>query len=429
MKTNNMKKGIVILCLLIFCSSLSWAQMNFSFTPNTSTFTPIAGGTVPFLTGNNLDELTDEGFVTNIPIGFNFIYNSGNTYDEVSISTNGFISFSAITNATVLNNLTNGLVGQRPMIAPLWDDLNIQLGTNLKYVTTGTAPNRVFTVEWLNTRWGFGAADAAISFQVKLYETSNWVEFVYRQEAGAASSPSASVGLTTIGSGTGNFISLADLSATPAVSTSTEFATITSKAANNQSYIFKAGTLSASIGSFSVSKEKNTHFIQWQTITEINNSHFELQKSNDGVQFNSIGTIYSKTNGGNSSTLLSYSITDTKPLDGINYYRLKQFDKNASTIYSSIISIKSFNSNWATLNIYPNPVKNKLNVLINNAEACTITIAIYNVYGQQMLLSKNSINNNANQVSIDVSNLLTGIYTIRVVNDKSNSSLTTSFVK
>lgn len=429
MKSNNMKKVIIILCLTIFCSTISWAQMNFSFTPSTSIFTPITGGAVPFLIGNGQDPIADEGFATNIPIDFNFIYNSGNTYNEVSISTNGFISFAEITNATDVNNLTDGLVGKRPMIAPLWDDLNIQSPNNLKYVTTGTAPNRVFTVEWLNTRWGFGATEAAISFQVKLYETSNWVEFVYRQEAGAASSPSASVGLTTIGSGTGNFISLADLSATPAVSTNTEFTTITSKAANNQSYIFKAGTLSASIGSFSVSKEKNTHFIQWKTITEINNSHFELQRSNDGIQFNSIGTIYSKTNGGNSSALLSYSITDTKPLDGINYYRLKQLDKNGSIIYSSIISIKNSNSNWATLNVYPNPVKNKLNVLINNAEACNITIAIYNVYGQQMLLSKNSINNYANQVSVDVSNLLTGIYTLRVVNDKSNSSLTTSFVK
>lgn len=403
------------------------AQMNYSFTPATNTYSSISG-TTPILTGNNNDPIADEGFVNAIPIGFSFTYNGGTSYTEVAISTNGFISFGTLSDSYVTNNLTSGASGQRPIIAPLWDDMNLQTTNNLKYTTTGTAPNRVFTVEWLNTRWGFGASAACISFQVKLYETTNWIEFAYRQESGTPVSPSASVGLTATGTGNNNFISLGNVTSTPNVSTTAETSTINTKPATNQSYIFKPGTLPVSISSFSVVREKNNHVVQWQTANEINNAFFEIERSANGIQFSSIAQQQSKAVLGNSTTLLQYSIDDKNPLSGINYYRLKQVDKDGKIMYSSIISIKNSQSANASISLFPNPVKNKLNIQLNNLNATDVTVGIYNIYGQLVTQSKSSVIQ-SNILAIDVTSLTTGIYTIRVFDTKSNSYLTERFVK
>lgn len=403
------------------------AQMNYSFTPATNTYSSISG-TVPTLTGNGNDPLADEGYANAVPIGFSFTYNGSTTYTTVAISTNGFISFGALSDSYVTNNLKNGAAGQRPIVAPLWDDINLQSTNNLKYTTTGTAPNRVFTVEWLNARWGFGASAACISFQVKLYETTNWIEFAYKQESGTPVSPSASVGLTSTGTGNNNFISLGNTSAAPTVSTTVEETAIAAKPATNQSYIFKPGTLPVSISSFSVTREKNNHVVQWQTVNEINNAFFEVERSANGIQFSSIAQQQSKAVQGNSITSLQYSVDDKYPLAGTNYYRLKQVDKDGKTMYSPIVSIKNSHSANASISLFPNPVKSKLNIQLNNLNSADVTVGVYNIYGQLVLQSKNNNIQNTT-LSIDVSNLTTGIYTVRVFDAKSNSYLTERFVK
>ncbi|MBK8393238.1 MAG: hypothetical protein IPL23_29915 [Saprospiraceae bacterium] len=60
-----------------------------------------------------------------------------------------------------------------------WDDLQLTDASNLTYKTEGVAPNRVFTAQWKNIIWQNGGS-AAISFQLKLNETSNIVSFHYK---------------------------------------------------------------------------------------------------------------------------------------------------------------------------------------------------------------------------------------------------------
>ena len=115
-----------------------------------------------------------------------------------------------------------------------------------RVTTTGTAPNRVFTFQWLN--WGVGFAPttpASLSFQVKLYETTNVIQFVYRQETGAFTSSSASIGIsggTAAAGGRANFISLVDASANPTTvnnaTTTTSVTAINARPATGQVYTF-----------------------------------------------------------------------------------------------------------------------------------------------------------------------------------------------
>jgi hypothetical protein len=91
------------------------------------------------------------------------------------------------------------------MVAPFWDDLVVTrtpMPAAARVLTTGSAPNRVFVAEWANYR-PITAPDAtALTFQVKLYETTNVVEFHYCSITGTADplfGSSATIGIENAG--------------------------------------------------------------------------------------------------------------------------------------------------------------------------------------------------------------------------------------
>lgn len=71
----------------------------------------------------------------------------------------------------------------------------------------------------------------------------------------------------------------------------------------------------------------------WQTVFENNSSHFEVWRSQNGRQFENIGSVAAA---GNSNTTLDYTLTDANPYPGISYYRLKGIDKDGAFKWSSI---------------------------------------------------------------------------------------------
>jgi subtilisin-like proprotein convertase family protein len=152
------------------------------------------------------------------------------------------LSFNPAATSTFLNSLTSASATILPIIAPLWDDLDGTSTGTASYLTTGTAGNRIFTFEWLNWEWNFNANAAVISFQVKLYEATGKIEFVYRQEAGTVVSGTASIGLA--GTTTGNYLSLNGTSATPLANASPalETTTLSAKPATGQVYQFSLPT-------------------------------------------------------------------------------------------------------------------------------------------------------------------------------------------
>lgn len=126
-------------------------------------------------------------------IGFDFWYN-GSRYSQFSVSTNGFVDFSSSTAAggpttgafgysnTAFSNTTAGS-RTYPALAPFYDDMTAQggvdaLGNSIKYLVSGTAPNRILTIEWINMAV-FGNTTPSINFQVKLHETTGVIDYIY----------------------------------------------------------------------------------------------------------------------------------------------------------------------------------------------------------------------------------------------------------
>ncbi|OJW84910.1 MAG: hypothetical protein BGO69_10215 [Bacteroidetes bacterium 46-16] len=220
----------LLLFLSICCISSLKAQVNYRFTALQGTYTTLTGATNVTLIGN-----TNDGYNGFIPLGFNFYYNGAATpTTSVGVSTNGFMTLSGfLNNSTPVNNLNSGLAGRRPVIAPLWDDISATSG--LSYQTSGSAPNRVFTMQWRNIHWNQAYVPIAGSFQVKLYETSNFIDFIY-DSTGSTQNASASIGLTASGTGAGNFASLENTTTTPTVSTTAEVTTLSTMMAGGQIY-------------------------------------------------------------------------------------------------------------------------------------------------------------------------------------------------
>lgn len=264
--------------LFLFSTSIQlFAQSvtNYAFTAATGTFTPLATPNATTWTGS-----TDDGVSALIPIGFDFWY-MGQRYTTVSASTNGWLSLGVVPADFIYNNSLATGGSPRPVIAPLWDDLDIVATSNVTYKTTGAAGTRVFTLQYLNIKWGYLALGAVCSFQVNFYESSGKVEFVYRSDAFSALSPSASIGITASATGSGNYLSVNN--AGTSVSSTSEAAAST-KRVTGRTYGFASAVPSAP-GSLTFSAIANTAMTLSWTDLSANERGFVIYRSTDGVNY------------------------------------------------------------------------------------------------------------------------------------------------
>ena len=218
-----MKKFLLVV-IFFLTNILSFSQVvNYSYTATTSTWA--ANSSPNSITGLGLG--INDALSSAINIGFNFIYD-GTTYTQFKASSNGFLTFNtANTLAQPTNNLNTS--SERTILAVLWDDNQTGASGNVNYKLTGTSPNRVLTIEWYQLRWNkSGYSAGTIDCQIKLYETTNVIEYIYNrgsyQSFGNSAGIGASIGLG--GSTSGDFVSLSDLVVSPTKSTSSETTTI-----------------------------------------------------------------------------------------------------------------------------------------------------------------------------------------------------------
>lgn len=109
---------------------------------------------------------------------------------------------------------------------------------------------------------------------------------------------------------------------------------------------------------FQAKLQEGEVLLNWRTATEINNDFFTIQKSQDGITFNDIGTV---DGAGTSREIRSYQFVDDSPYLGISYYRLKQTDFDEATDYSWIVAIDNRGgSEKIVVEAFPNPSLGKI---------------------------------------------------------------------
>ena len=111
--------------------------------------------------------------------------------------------------------------------------------------------------------------------------------------------------------------------------------------------------------------ERAQIMLNWETDSEMFNSHFEIEKSTDGMTFKQIGSI---EGAGTTVENQYYEFTDLVPRKGVNYYRLKQVYFDEKFEYSMIVSVEI--TEEASIIIAPNPVQqnSELTIFANDLD-------------------------------------------------------------
>jgi hypothetical protein len=170
--------------------------------------------------------------------------------------------------------------------------------------------------------------------------------------------------------------------------------------------------------SFNAKPQNQTIKLDWTTASERNNAYFDLQRSANGRDWTSIGTIKGS---GTTASKQKYNFTDETPLRTVNYYRVKQVDFDGKSELSSTVAV-NMSSAGKGFSVYPNPVSDKLNVLSYSLDT-EGSVQIFDMKGT--LIKTTQLANN----QLIVSDLPIGSYQMRLVDRNGATTDITRFVK
>jgi hypothetical protein len=172
-----MKKTYLFFLLAVLVGVFTLGQNALAQVKNNYIFSS-SSGTYSEITGTSLGTALDDDIFSATPIGFTFVFN-GTAYTTLSVSANGWVAFGTGTPSS--NYTPISAAGGDGTISALANDMQGNPNGVLSYTTLGSAPNRVFVVQWKD--WNKYQASANVgqsyNFQIKLYETSNKIEIVY----------------------------------------------------------------------------------------------------------------------------------------------------------------------------------------------------------------------------------------------------------
>ena len=170
--------------------------------------------------------------------------------------------------------------------------------------------------------------------------------------------------------------------------------------------------------SFTGNAVNKTILLNWVTSQEINNSHFEIERSFNGKDFSIAGLALDGLENG---TKKEYAFRDNSPLlenKEIVYYRLKQFDTDGKFAYSTILVIRMKAGTKLDIQVSPNPFIEKLTVRFTGTVNTIADIRILNLSGQVIMMKKVAINKGYNNIQIEgLQNLSAGTYLATIVVD------------
>ncbi|NUM49778.1 MAG: T9SS type A sorting domain-containing protein [Flavobacteriales bacterium] len=167
--------------------------------------------------------------------------------------------------------------------------------------------------------------------------------------------------------------------------------------------------LPISLVSFTADLKETTVLLNWITASEQNNNYFTIERSNNTIVWEQIGTM---KGAGNSSTTLNYSFLDKNPFSGISYYRLKQTDFDGKSDISDIVSVNNFNIEL--ISVFPNPADDNITFLLMSKEEMTCTINIFNALGQVVESYNLNIKKGENKIRHSVNKLSSGVNLIGI---------------
>lgn len=191
-------------------------------------------------------------------------------------------------------------------------------------------------------------------------------------------------------------------------------------ALNDGLYYQQQSTLPVGLLNLEATKESGGILLQWQTSSELNSSYFDIQRSADGIHFNSVGSVKAA---GNSNVLLNYSFLDSLSKTSFQtgwYYRVKEVDADSRTLYSNTVRINT-GANGMLFSAFPNPVKSAF-VLQSAWDVPRAVIHIFDATGRAVYTSAQPLYASSG-TQINISSLAAGMYILTIDDENTKTSI------
>jgi hypothetical protein len=150
--------------------------------------------------------------------------------------------------------------------------------------------------------------------------------------------------------------------------------------------------------------------LSWSTATEVNNDHFDVERATGNLKFGKIGEVRAADN---SSSSNQYSFADGNPGSGVNYYRLKQWDKDLKFTYSNVVTVSKIQD--IGLKIFPNPSTDLVVLQIGDILKHDLQVTLANAAGQVVL--RKTFYQGTTICFLETTTLHNGTYFLTVIDD------------
>jgi len=242
---------------------------------------------------------------------------------------------------------------------------------------------------------------------------------------GATNSAGRSSGVTGIGDirilknsdGCGNALTNAPAWITPAFAESFGSNYVLQASVSSFSSFYFSGQgmiiLPHELITFSGSLRNNIAQLNWETANESMTSHFEVERSNDGIAFLPIGQLAAA---GNSTTVRKYQFDDPAFMSqpsNVQYYRLKIVDLDGSSSYSNVISISYDPA--TTLSIFPNPIKEQMSIRFDLSRAEQLQLIVTDLHGRIVYQENRMMAAGSGTIDINTRAWSSGAYGVKLV--------------
>ncbi|MGB0931613.1 MAG: cadherin-like domain-containing protein, partial [Chitinophagales bacterium] len=170
-------------------------------------------------------------------------------------------------------------------------------------------------------------------------------------------------------------------------------------------------TLPVELLTFDGEVQKDGNLLSWVTASEVNNDYFILERSTDGVFFESIAVLDGH---GNSSDMHLYTQMDREALAGISYYRLLQTDFDGTTSIAGVISLKRSEVAFDITKVTPIGNYSEYTIGFTTDSNSPVTIELFNLAGQTVYSETTTANEGTNHFQMDLNTFAQGMYLLRL---------------
>lgn len=175
--------------------------------------------------------------------------------------------------------------------------------------------------------------------------------------------------------------------------------------------------------SFTAVPQSNAVVLNWQTAEEQHCAYYSIQRSREGVGYDSIGTVMSS---GNGYAINNYAFIDPHPFHDVNYYRIRQVDEDGRYTYSIVRKVM-INSAGLSYALGQNPVTNELKINLESNQSLQLQLEVRDAAGHLLIHQNQPIARGSIMHVIPVKQLAAGVYFLTVNSGK--TSITKKFIK